>query len=56
LAGLFYLLRKEYLNELKEYKDKHGFSKKEFLEMRKQMNPEYRKFNLRQFIQDLSKN
>jgi hypothetical protein len=49
------LVRREYKNEQKEYRQKYGMSKKEFLAMRKRMNPEG-KTSLRQWIQDLAKN
>lgn len=38
-----------------EYKQKYGMSKKDFLALRKQMNPQL-KITLKQRIQDLSKN
>ena len=41
--------------EQKEYKQKYGMSKKDFLALRKQMNPQL-KITLKQRIQDLSKN
>ena len=41
--------------EQREYKQKYGMSKKDFLALRKQMNPQL-KITLKQRIQDLSKN
>lgn len=41
--------------EQKDYKQKYGMSKKDFLALRKQMNPQL-KITLKQRIQDLSKN
>jgi hypothetical protein len=41
--------------EQKEYKQRCGMTKDEFLAMRKRMNPEF-KITLKQWLQDLSKN
>lgn len=50
-----FLVNKTIKQEKKEYKEKHGMTKKEFIAMRKVMNPQF-KTNFRQKIQDLSKN
>lgn len=56
IAVLFLLMiRREIKKEQMEYKEKYGMTKKEFLAMRRRMNPES-KISLRQRIQDLSKN
>jgi len=53
---LFIVLAKKAINdEQREYKKKYGMTKREFLAMRKQMNPEL-KITLKQWFQDLSKN
>ena len=52
VAFLIYRTIKE---ERTEYKQKYGMSKKDFLALRKQMNP-HLKLTLKQRIQDLSKN
>ena len=53
---LFILLAKKAIKqEEQEYKNKYGMTKKDFIAMRKRMNPEF-KTSLRQWIQDLSKN
>lgn len=49
------LARKVIKEEQREYKEKYGMTKKEFLAMRKRMNPEL-KLTLKQRIQDLAKN
>jgi hypothetical protein len=50
-----FLSYKTIKEEQKEYKQKYGMSKKDFLALRKQMNPQL-KITLKQRIQDLSKN
>jgi hypothetical protein len=50
-----FLVNKTIKQEKKEYKEKHGMTKQEFIAMRKVMNPQF-KTNFRQKIQDLSKN
>jgi hypothetical protein len=53
---LFILLAKRAIKqEEQEYKNKYGMTKKDFLAMRKRMNPEF-KITLKQWLQDLSKN
>ena len=53
---LFILLAKRAIKqEEQEYKNKYGMTKKDFIAMRKRMNPEF-KITLKQWIQDLSKN
>jgi len=50
-----FLSYKTIKEEQMEYKQKYGMSKKDFLALRKQMNPQL-KITLKQRIQDLSKN
>jgi hypothetical protein len=50
-----FLSYKTIKEEQREYKQKYGMSKKDFLALRKQMNPQL-KITLKQRIQDLSKN
>jgi hypothetical protein len=53
---LFILLAKRAIKqEEQEYKNKYGMTKKDFIAMRKRMNPEF-KITLKQWLQDLSKN
>lgn len=49
------LVWKEIKDEQKEYKEKYGMTKSEFLAMRKRMNPEL-KMTLKQWLQAMSKN
>lgn len=49
------LVWKEIKDEQKEYKEKYGMTKREFLAMRKRMNPEL-KMTLKQWLQAMSKN
>jgi ABC-type transport system involved in cytochrome bd biosynthesis fused ATPase/permease subunit len=49
------LVRKGIKDEQREYKEKYGMTKSQFLAMRKRMNPEF-KITLKQWLQDLSKN
>ena len=50
-----FLVHRTIKEEQREYKQKYGMSKKDFLALRRQMNP-HLKLTLKQRIQDLSKN
>lgn len=55
IIAFIILVRKEIKDEQREYKEKYGMTKSQFLAMRKRMNPES-KITLKQWLQDLSKN